>query len=480
MLVHGVVPDEMRLSTVSPIPKNKQKSVNDSENYRAIALSSILGKMVDRILIKKCPALRETSDLQFGFKTGHSTMQCSFVAREVIEYYHSRDTDVYVTLLDASKAFDRVEYTALFRNLRLKGVCPVVVRFLLGLYTQQQIRVRWGGIHTDSFGTTNGVKQGGVLSPLLFSLYLEPLLMHLTSAGYGCWVGTTFCGALAYADDVVLLAPTVYGVKQQLEICSNYAREYKVLFNAAKSKIIPLTRHRLPPSVKPCVQLMGEQIECTSQDKHLGNVIGTFTNDDVITAAVKDFNKRVGMLRAHYKWLSPDALYHLFKSFCMPLYGSVLWDLSHRSMDRFFTAWRKAIRALLKLPPRTHCALLAPICSDSDVESQMFSRFIKFLRALGRSHNGVVRTCFSLVVEGSRSAVGRSLTALCSITNEHRYVLINSHVSPSSFFPQSDIFEQQAGLIRDLLMSRSVLLLSREDADILEHFNFAIDHFCTV
>ena len=159
-------------------------------------------------------------------------MQCSFVAREVIQYYQSKDTDVYVTLLDASKAFDRVEYLALFRTLKQKNVCPVITRFLLGLYTSQKIRVRWGGAHTQSFSTTNGVKQGGVLSPLLFSLYLEPLLHQLTTAGYGCWVGSTFCGALAYADDIVLLAPSINAVRQQLKICSDYATAYKVLFNA--------------------------------------------------------------------------------------------------------------------------------------------------------------------------------------------------------------------------------------------------------
>ena len=483
LLVHGVVPDEMRLSTVSPIPKNKRKSVNDSDNYRAIALSSIVGKMLDRILIKKCPELSLTSDLQFGFKAGHSTTQCSFVAREVIEYYHNRETDVYVTLLDASKAFDRVEYVALFRKLTLKGVCPIVTRFLLGLYTCQQIRVRWGGVHTEPFATTNGVKQGGVLSPLLFSLYLEPLLQQLISSGYGCWVGSTYCGALAYADDVVLLAPTVHALKEQLEICARYAQEYKVLFNASKSKLIPLRRNHASHHAPPVVHLMGDPIECVNQDKHLGTVIGCTTNDGIMDAAIKDFNCRVGMLRAHFKWLPPDCLYSLFKTFCMPLYGSVLWDFSHRSVERFYTAWRKGVRSLLRLHPRTHCALLAPICSDFEVETQLMSRVVKFIRSLGRSCNRLVRVCLSLAMAGSRSAVSRSITIASAISRKPRQVLIETRCPPIFLFPRNDVHDQEAGLIRDMLLFRSQLFLDAyfdpHHDNILQDIEFLLQQLLT-
>ena len=105
--------------------------------------------------------------------------QCSFVAREVIEYYRSRGSSVYIALLDASKAFDRVEFTSLFQMLLDKSICPIVTRFLLRLYTQQVIRVRWGATVTHGFSAANGVKQGGILSPLLFTLYLDPLLQKL-------------------------------------------------------------------------------------------------------------------------------------------------------------------------------------------------------------------------------------------------------------------------------------------------------------
>jgi len=308
-------------------------------------------------------------------------------------------------------------------------------------------------------------------------------MQRLTASGYGCWIGSTFCGALAYADDVVLLAPTVYAAEQQLKICGEYAREYDVLFNASKSKFIPLYHHRVPSHPLPPVHLMGDPIECVRQDKHLGMVIGSVSNDDVIGMAIRDFNKRVGMLRAHYRWLAPDCLYLLFKSFCMPLYGSVLWDFSHRSVDRFYTAWRKGIRLLLGLHPRTHCALLAPICNDHDVDIQLLSRSVKFLRSLSRSGNRAVQVCFALAMDGSRSSLSRSISAASALARQPRCTLIENRCNPSSLFPQNSAHDQKGGLVKDLLMFKSDLRFQAsynpQSRDLINDIEFIIMNVCT-
>ena len=451
-MTHGAVPEEMRLSTVSPIPKNKRKSLNDSENYRAIALSSIIGKLLDKVLICKCQQLTQTSPSQFGFKAQHSTMHCGFVARETISYYHSKNSDVYITLLDASKAFDRVEYTCLFNNLIDKGICPIVVRFLLRLYTSQTIRVRWGGSHTEAFTATNGVKQGGVLSPLLFSIYLDPLLHRLEDLGKGCWVGATYIGALAFADDVILLSPTVHALKCQLRVCEDYAREYSVSFNTSKSKLIPMQK----PCARPngtllSVRFMGDVIETTNCDKHLGLVLGNTANEDVVNAAIRDFNIKSAMLRAHFKWLSPPAMYQLFKSHCMPLYGSVLWDLAAASTSRFYVAWRKAVRLLLQLPPRTHSSLLPPLCKDLEPRLQILLRFAKFVRSLSSSPNPKVQQCLAVAVGGSSSAFSHSLSAASERFSIPRHMLSSS--APAS---SCTVIEENpdAAFLSDLLCLR--------------------------
>ena len=109
MLVHGIAPGALLLSTLVPIPKNKRGNKSDSSNYRAIAISSLLGKIFDIIVLtEQCKSL-ETDNLQFGFKKHSSTVICTALLLETIEYYIENGSDCYLLLLDASKAFDRVE-----------------------------------------------------------------------------------------------------------------------------------------------------------------------------------------------------------------------------------------------------------------------------------------------------------------------------------------------------------------------------------
>ena len=144
MLIHGFAPSGILKGTAIPIPKNKLKSINDSGNYRGITLSSIIGKLLDNIILNRYRMLLNTSEFQFGFKSESSTTQCNFILEEVLQYYKNNNTDVYVMMLDASKAFDHVEYTKLFSLLVNRKLCPVVCRLLLYMYTNQRLCVKWG------------------------------------------------------------------------------------------------------------------------------------------------------------------------------------------------------------------------------------------------------------------------------------------------------------------------------------------------
>jgi len=91
------------------------------------------------------------------------------------------------------------------------------------MYTDQQIRVLWNGEKSNCFYVKNGVKQGAIVSHILFCVYLDMLLTKLKKADLGCFIGTWFAAALAYGDDLILIAPSARAMRAMLAICDKLA-----------------------------------------------------------------------------------------------------------------------------------------------------------------------------------------------------------------------------------------------------------------
>ena len=184
--------------------------------------------------------------MQFAFKEKSSTTQCTFAVNETISYYLNNGSNVHAILLDATKAFDRISFIKLFGELRQRNICPLLCRFLALQYSLQKCRVKWDNNISEDFSISNGVKQGGVLSPVLFNVYMDCLLQKLKDSGVGCHIGHVFTGALSYADDLILLAPSRSAMKTLLGICESFSSEYALQFNAGKSKHLFFTSNKVP------------------------------------------------------------------------------------------------------------------------------------------------------------------------------------------------------------------------------------------
>jgi Reverse transcriptase (RNA-dependent DNA polymerase) len=185
LLVHGSVIDDFLLNLA------------DSENYRGITLSSVFGRIFDSVVLHRYSDKLDSCELQFGFKQNRSTAMCSMITKEVIAYYTSCNNSVHCVFLDSSKAFDKIHYGKLFKLLLDRDIPPHDIRVLLNMYTDQQIRVLWNGEYSNCFSVKNGVKQGAVVSTILFCVYLDVLLTELKKTGLGCFIGAWFAAALA-------------------------------------------------------------------------------------------------------------------------------------------------------------------------------------------------------------------------------------------------------------------------------------------
>ena len=168
MVIHGTAAEGLMEGSMTPIPKS-QTMTTLSDKYRAITLSSLIGEILFIILRKQKQSLM-SDDLQFGFKEQSSTTLCTNMLLETANHVVSKGSKVYVAFLDASKAFDRVCYTKLFRILERRGMNRLYILCLIYMYLNQKLCVTWNGIKSKKFTVSNGVRQGGVLSPLLFSV----------------------------------------------------------------------------------------------------------------------------------------------------------------------------------------------------------------------------------------------------------------------------------------------------------------------
>ncbi len=120
----------------------------------------------------------------------------------------------------------------LFDKLCARGVPFYLIRLLVYWYQHQ------GGVYSSSFTVTNGVRQGGILSPYLCNVYVDDLSVKLNSCHVGCYYSGGCINHLMYADDLVIMSPSVAGLYKLLHICESFGLSHDVLFNNKKSTIM--------------------------------------------------------------------------------------------------------------------------------------------------------------------------------------------------------------------------------------------------
>ena len=255
MLIHGYLPDDFMLTHIIPIVKNKNGDITSKDNYRPIAITSVLSKVFELILIARYSDYLDTSHNQFGYKEKNSSDSCIFVLKEIVNYYRRLSSNVYICFLDASKAFDRINHYHHFKKLLSKGLPKIIVRILLAWYTSQQFIVKWDNFQSTHFISINGVRQGSVLSPKLFNIFLDDLSSNLNKLQVGCHMNNVSFNHLFYADDAVILSPSAKGLQKLLTTCENFAKNNEIIFNPNKTYCMYLQHKSCKSSKLPVVEI---------------------------------------------------------------------------------------------------------------------------------------------------------------------------------------------------------------------------------
>ena len=237
-LGHGFVPREFQIGTVVPLIKDRSGNTASMDNYRGVTLSPIISKVFESILMDLFGNFLHTSCHQFGFKTGSGTADALFTFKRTVDYFVERSSNVFTCFVDSSKAFDRVVHHGLYLKLMKRGIPLSFLLILMSWYDNLMCKVRWCNAFSSPYRILAGVKQGGIMSPPLYNVYVDDLILEIKKRGVGCTVGKLFAGILIYADDIALLSPSMAALQVMLDICTKYGLEWDICFNASKTKAL--------------------------------------------------------------------------------------------------------------------------------------------------------------------------------------------------------------------------------------------------
>ena len=451
-ITHGHISKFLLLCSLVPIVKDPLGDKTSSANYRAIAISSLMMKVFDWIILLLFEKDLAPNQYQYGFMKNASTVMCSWVVLESINYFTNRNTPVYCCLLDLTKAFDKVDHFAMFKKLRSR-LPAIFIRVIIYSYINQACQVKWNDTKSKYFKVTNGVRQGAVISPIFFNIYLDDIFMLMLKSGFGCRIGDHFYGMHGYADDCVLLSPDREGLQQMLNICKEYFDENRItistniIANKSKTKCILFGSNATPYPI----MLEGRALPWVDKWPHLGNL---FHKDESMHHDMLrkrgEFIGKLHAMRQEFGNTDPLVYMKLVRTYLTSFYGSNLWDLFDTNIQHLYATWNIMVRMLFDLPRQTHCYLIKPISACGHLKEMLIRRFIKFYNSLSKCQKPSVKYLMALQEKDGRSVFGRNI----------RNILKECHAEKFSeaqyiYKPVPDDQQWRVHLLKELLESQA-------------------------
>lgn len=359
---NGIYPEEWAKAIVVPIFKKGDRDVPD--NYRGISLINIVCKCYTFILNKRLAMWLEEKktivENQAGFRKQYSTVDQIFNLYAIVQKCLSRKGQkLYVAFVDFKKAFDSVNHQALLDIVYKEGINGKFFSSLKAMYQSLTACVRANCEFTDFFPCPVGVRQGCVMSPTLFSLFINQLANHITEVGlHGIQLLPNFLEIfiLLFADDVVLLSYSPIGLQSQLNALKNCCERLKLSVNKDKTKIMVFRKGGfLGKNEKWFYE--GKQLEVVNSYCYLGFIFSTMLSNKIGTSHLVTRGKKstyfLSSAFRNCKDLSRDVYFKIFDSKVQSvlLYAAEIWGC-HR-LDNIEKVHLIACKRFLGVPSIT-------------------------------------------------------------------------------------------------------------------------------
>ena len=379
ILNSGCFPESWAEGLIVPIYKMKG-SKNDPNNYRGITLLSCLAKFFNICLNNRLKAVSERilSAIQAGFRPGFSTMDHIFTLLCIFTLYERLQKNLFIAFIDYQKAFDTVWRAGLWLKLINEGVSGKFLNVIKDMYSKSKSCVLLNNEKSEHFGSYAGVRQGEILSPLLFALYINDLEGFLRSKGvqplrgllsisgevvdFNDYETVLFLDLLTlfYADDTIIFADSSLGLQFALEELQTYCENWKLTVNEDKTKVMCITRGRYRNENYEFVY-NGKKLETVEEFNYLGIC---FTKKGLTNKTVT--GRETASKKAMFSFLNKckqnhipiDVQLEVFNKTVVPcmMYGGEVWGFNN--IDCLEVIQRKFLKYSLKLKSSTPTAMI--------------------------------------------------------------------------------------------------------------------------
>lgn len=333
----GIFPSNWCMGLISPIFKSGDKK--DPGNYRGICVSSCLGKFFCMTLNKRLTEFVFQENIlhpsQIGFLSNNRTSDHIFTIRTLIDkYVHQHNSKIYTCFVDFKKAYDSIWHEGLLYRLLNYGIRGKLFEIIKNLYSKSFCAIKLDNFRTSFFKYSRGVRQGCILSPLLFNLFLNELPLSLKKEitdpiilPNGEKLNTLF-----YADDLVFISRSKAGLQNCLEHLQSFCSTWLMEVNLKKTKIMIFQKSgRKSKNIN--FQYQNKSIEIVQEYTYLGIKL---TSNGNFTLAQKSLCAKA--MRAIFKIrkyvdlskLPQKIVFKIFDATIVPIltYGGEIWGIS--------------------------------------------------------------------------------------------------------------------------------------------------------
>lgn len=302
------IPYLFNVSIIKPLVKDSKKSNSDANNLRPVAISDSISNIFEAILLYELDKDYIDNEKQFGFKKYSSCGHAIFVLKQAIKISRILKKKLYVCAIDASKAFDKVNRINLWAKLVEKNVKPAILIAIINYYNDSLMLIENENEYSNIFKTSLGVKQGGKISPKLFSIYIDGLIKEIEKAEPGLKIGANMkIDIIVYADDIILISTTKQGLNKQIKEVEKFGTNNEISYNPSKTTFMIFNNSVIRKSDENKCDLWQEElflneikITQVKSMKYLGVII---TEDDKNTEHINKRKKSVYAALAKIKTL---------------------------------------------------------------------------------------------------------------------------------------------------------------------------------